>query len=991
MQTRNLRISTQLTIAILITLTLVSALGILAWQHSNRLWQTSHNLYNHSLEVRRAVGGLRADILIIHRAMKDILLTWDVGEQEQLLLEIAFIESDVERRFDRLDRTYTGDPADVDSARSLFEAWKQIRNGTLSLMHAGRHAEAVRRTFRDGVGGAQAERLYTALERISNFSERRSDMYYADARQRRDRLLVQLAGAVGIILILTSIVGYFLLRGISLPLSNLTSAAQRFSQGDYTTRSDYASRNEFGRLSAAFNTMAARLQEEMRIRDNSRHVKNAIITEEGLQTFSKALLTSLVKRTQSVFAAMYMKREQNDSFHLLAELGMSGATPPVFSLSRREGILGLPYETREVTRITDIPDDAFFMHSTPTGALRPREIIVIPVVSGETVLAMITLGSLNTFPSADLRLFDDIALFLGTRFSNILGNERIKEYAGKMEIQNRELEAQANELVRQADELSEQNIELAMQKQELSKANSMKSAFLSNMSHELRTPLNSVIALAGVLNRRLEGNIADQERGYIEIIERNGRHLLALINDILDLSRIEAGREDIVMAPTRVRDLVHEVGEMLLPQAQQKGLDLAIDSMHGLPDILSDAGKCRQILINIIGNAIKFTERGSVRVSADKGEKHIRISVTDTGIGIAPEHIDHIFEEFRQVEDGVARRHDGTGLGLAIARRYAEMLCGSIDVNSETGIGSTFVLTLPLQATRVTASKPHTMQRTTPALEGAGSPPRILVVEDSEAARLQLRDILEPVGYEVTFAENGAEAIARINESVPSAVILDLMMPEIDGFEVLRVIRSEERSKHVPVLILTALHVSREELAFLEGNNIHQFIQKGDVNKQELLKAVAAMVLPTEAPTAVADATAPYRHGNRPTVLVIEDNPDNLVTIRAILSEYCEVIEATSGPEGLERAVERIPDLILCDISLPGLDGFRVLEALRDNPRLSTIPVAALTARAMKSDMQEILARGFDAYLPKPVDARLLFHIIHNFVYGENTPDNTGH
>jgi CheY-like chemotaxis protein len=237
-----------------------------------------------------------------------------------------------------------------------------------------------------------------------------------------------------------------------------------------------------------------------------------------------------------------------------------------------------------------------------------------------------------------------------------------------------------------------------------------------------------------------------------------------------------------------------------------------------------------------------------------------------------------------------------------------------------------------------------------------------LLVEDNEPAIIQLTDILYAEGYRVQVARNGKEALAQIEQTLPAAMILDLMMPEVDGFHVLKAIRSAERTAHLPVLILTAKFVTTQELSFLTENNIQQLIQKGDINKAGLLAAVARMVAPRRRPA----------RSGKPVVLVVEDNPDNLATARALLEESYHVIEAQDGRAGVEQARTHQPDLILMDIALPVLDGIKALQEIRQDEILRHIPVIAVTASAMKGDRGTILAHGFDGYISKPIDAELL-------------------
>ncbi|MEI8313503.1 MAG: response regulator, partial [Verrucomicrobiota bacterium] len=261
----------------------------------------------------------------------------------------------------------------------------------------------------------------------------------------------------------------------------------------------------------------------------------------------------------------------------------------------------------------------------------------------------------------------------------------------------------------------------------------------------------------------------------------------------------------------------------------------------------------------------------------------------------------------------------------------------------------------------------------------------ILLVEDNDPAIIQLRYILEAEGYRVRVARNGQEALAQVEQALPAAMILDLMMPQMDGFQVLTTIRAAERTAHLPVIILTAKHVTREELSALKANHVHQLIQKGDINKRELLAAVAKMLAP---PPAEKLPVPPRRrrspsHSGKPVVLVVEDNPDNLRTVKALLGDRYRIVEAEDGIAGFECAQTFRPDLILTDIALPGLDGIQALQKIRQDETLRHIPVIAVTASAMKGDREEILAHGFDGYLSKPLDHEALLNMVREFLEQE--------
>ncbi len=425
--------------------------------------------------------------------------------------------------------------------------------------------------------------------------------------------------------------------------------------------------------------------------------------------------------------------------------------------------------------------------------------------------------------------------------------------------------------------------------------------------------------------------------------------------------------------------------ELIYPQAAQKNISLRYNEERDLPPIKSDYIKCRHILQNVVANAVKFTETGGVEVSAEEKDDTIRITVSDTGIGIAQEHLPLIFEEFRQGDGSNSRRYGGTGLGLAIAKKYTEMLGGKIEVKSKRGEGSHFTIILPLYFAAspekvepyISLSSPNNFSSPTEYDHSKN----ILLVEDSETVIIQMKDILTQEGYNTLVAHNGNEALRQIEQQVPDAMILDLMMPDVDGFEVLKRIREQEKTSHLPVIILTAKYVTKAELAFLKHNGIHQLIQKGDINKEQLLNTIGQMMLPKTSSDNIA-VEKPKRNSRSgaPVVLVVEDNPDNMITIKALLDERCQIIEATDGLSGVEMARKHLPHLVLMDIALPGMNGIEALNEIRRDELLKDIPVVAVSASAMKGDREDFIALGFDAYVSKPIDNNLFKKTIDEYL-----------
>jgi len=861
-----------------------------------------------------------------------------------------------------------------------FNEWNVIRDETVRLLQSGKKAEAIARTQAGGQGKVRAKKVVAHLLKIDEFAQAKGDELYLAETVQKQSLNRQLIIIVCIILLFSMIVSWYLLRGIRQPLKQLTMAAKQFSQGKMDARSDYISANEFGTLTTSFNLMAHTVKTQMHISEQTAQLAGVMLRETEARSFCRELLKMLVDHTGSQIAAIYLLNQEKTEFEHFESIGLGRGGRESFSALQLEGEFGAALATGRMHRISDIPEDTRFTFATVSGEFKPQEIITLPLHSDHSVPAVLSLASIHNYDSSIIRLLEDILPMVAARMSGILAFRKIQDLAAQLEHQNSELEAQRENLAIQANELSHQNSELEIQKQQMEEANRLKSAFLSNMSHELRTPLNSVISLSRVLGRRLDGTIPEEEYGYLEVIERNGKNLLMLINDILDLSRIEAGREEISLSQFSIHRLVAEIVAMLETQAKEK--DIVIQNLvaEDMPLIISDADKCLHILQNLISNAVKFINDGKIEISAQLVDTELHITVQDTGIGIAADQLPHIFGEFRQADDSTSRKFGGTGLGLSIAQKYAAHLKGHIDVESILGQGSTFTLRLPVKLSqtgdesrvKTTAGEKFTATSAS-ELAVVGHGQTILLVEDSEPAIIQVTDIVSRHGYRVLVARNGHEALEHIEKSPPEAMILDLMMPEMDGFELLGKIRNTKLASLLPVLILTAKHVTKEELSFLKGNNIHQLIQKGDVNRNDLLAAIGRMVAKT--PKLI---NTPVRNrvrkvtANPPVILVVEDNRDNMFTMRALLKDSYTLIEAMDGRAGVLEAKKNIPDLILMDIALPVLDGIAALAEIRQEKELRHIPVVAVTASVMKGDREDILAHGFDDYISKPIDEDLL-------------------
>ncbi len=987
MKIKDLSIGTQLKLGFSIVIFLIVILGVFTWIQNDELALQTQYMYKHPLKVQRALGELKADVLIVHRGMKDLFLTGNDEEFSSVIQGIEQAKADVSKKLDILYGAYLGPKSDIDSIYYNFIVWNTMRDETIRLFRNGQVEMAASRTKSStGIAGKQAEKIFVYIQKVNDFANNKATQFYNEAVKTKEHLRTMAFIIIFLSIVMAFIIISVLLFNIKRPLSELDSVIRQIMQGKTSIRIRYTSKNIFGALASGFNSMADTIESDLNLKSSAANLADVMLREDDAHQFCHKLLGSLLQQTDSQMGAVYFLNEENNHFYNFESIGMGAESCKDFSVIEFEGQMGLAISSKQMQYISNIPDDTPFKFYAANGQFNPREIITIPIISGNKTIAVISLMSIKKFTDHSLTLLQNIAPMLNARVNGILVHHKIILFSKELEEKNQKLDMQKKELSVQADELQEQNTELEFQKKQLDEASRLKTNFLSNMSHELRTPLNSVIALSGVLNRRLKNKIAEEEYSYLDVIERNGKHLLSLINDILDISRIEAGREEIEISRFNANQLIADIVEMIQPQAKQKKIKLV--HLDGNAEILisSDVTKCRHILQNLISNAVKFTDEGKVEVCATQKNNEIEIVVKDTGIGIDEAHLPHIFDEFRQADSSTSRRFGGTGLGLAIVKKLSKLLGGHVLVKSIPGKGSVFTLILPLAVSSeneiISVEVRKENRRNVQRMSENVSERTILLVEDSEPAIIQMKDILDEVGYRVMVAQNGSEAFEFIKHEIPDAIILDLMMPGIDGFEVLQSIRENPRTLNVPILILTAKHITKEELSFLKRNHIYQLIQKGDVNLNELKETVSSMIFPATEEIPEIKPALPELEGKQ-TILIVEDNPDNMLTVKAILGDKFNIFEAYNGKEGVEMAQKHVPHIILMDIELPEMDGIQAFKTIRGNRNLEHIPVIALTASAMTSERETILAHGFDVYLAKPINEELFFNTINQVLYGK--------
>jgi signal transduction histidine kinase/CHASE3 domain sensor protein/DNA-binding response OmpR family regulator len=848
-------------------------------------------------------------------------------------------------------------------------------------------------------------------------------------------------------------------------LAIVRDIASKVSSGDYKVRLGDEGKDILGNLATTINKMAESLDysftvisEKEWLQAGETGLTKSMLGEMDLQHLSQNILDYLINFTNSNVGAFYINRD-DDEMEMISSYALEGDYKKI--IKKNEGLPGQAAVDKKVHVLTRLKKSQFNI-SFASGSLTPESIVAIPIVHENGLKAVVELGKLGDFTKNEIAFFNSISYQTGVvihvtqnrrRLQELLEetqsqseelqiqhselesiNEALKAKSQRLQVSEEELRVQQEELMQTNTELEERttmleeknqmieerNEEIQQKARELEISARYKSEFLANMSHELRTPLNSILLLARLMVDNKRQNLDEEQIEYARVIEKSGQGLLSLIDEILDLSKIEAGKMFMDYQKVSVKEITNDINALFAPVARQKKIAFNVDVSDDIPvQIETDKMRVEQILKNLISNAIKFTSEGKVDlIVRSHDDKNLAFSVKDTGIGIPPEKQGLIFDAFQQADGSTRRQYGGTGLGLSISKELAKLLGGNITLNSEPGKGSEFHLVIPVnkqampdrsgyedeqvfpQKPKITGgerevliTEDDTSAKMTQVLHRIESvltkdPKKVLIVEENRIHARALFYFLENFNIITEIKSGVDESVHALLQKDVNCIIMDTNDENLQLYESLEKIKGTPGLESLPIIIFTGKSLSKMEEGRMK-QYADSIIIKTAHSYQRILDEVS-LFLHLSQGRINADR---QRDLGRLTevlkdkkVMIADDDVRNIFSLSKVLESVgMNVVSAVDGKEALEQLKKNTDiDIVLMDMMMPEMDGYDAMRAIRSMPGMSKLPIIAVTAKAMAEDRQKCISAGASDYITKPVDKDQLMSLLRVWLYDRN-------
>jgi signal transduction histidine kinase/CheY-like chemotaxis protein/HAMP domain-containing protein len=911
--------------------------------------------YRHLARQNNALGRVQANMVEIRLHAKEYLLS---GSDESVRL--------LRERADKL-RPLIAEARALFDDREAFEVLTNVENDSRAYVNAflkivelsggpakgGGEASSASTSERDHLVHDVLDHLGPTID-ASIESMKISNLARQDALGPRASADVARSATTAVAISLFAVVigaaaAFVITAAISRPITAMTRAMRSLASGDLAVdipARDH--RDEIGAMAKAvhvFKEALHRLEEQRLQRAEVTGISTALQLAESPEAFGKALLDRLVPALGEGLGLLYIRDAASARFQVAGSYACDSENALKRCFLPGEGLPGQCVASGRTIVVTDFPDDSHIIGSGLTAG-RPNLVACVPVSTQEGVLGVIEIARFGEFTELQREFLELVTPVVGLNLGLLVRNLKTTDLLEQTRVQAEELRAQTEELQASEDELRLQQEELqaanealeektrSLEQQaaeleaarsdadlraaELALSSQYKSQFLASMSHELRTPLNSILLLANALIEDQKVTLNQEQLESATMIAESGNHLLSLINNILDLSKIEAGKLEMTPENFHLDEALAYVERVFAAEASKKSILLSVNIAPSAPvTLFADRQRFTQVMINLVGNAVKFTDQGEVRISAERRDNGLCFSIHDTGIGIAADRIDHIFGAFQQLDGATSRRYGGTGLGLAICKSLVELMGGRIEVTSTPSVGSAFSVILPRERVEAFAGA-AAEERPVRALARAADPANIeiLVVAPDPHLQSLLRRLIGSLGYGFDSVPGGDAALAAIARNRPAGILLDVDIP--DGLDVLRRLKAESDSAIIPIFVISSdssVAGSAKTLGAM-GRIIKPVI------RDDIISALTTMI------GGIAAAAAERRR-----VLVVEDNlPDALALEKLFRKDSVDLMVVQTGEEAMHRLTDGRFDAVILDLMLPDMSGFNLLERLCAEP-----------------------------------------------------------
>jgi signal transduction histidine kinase/DNA-binding response OmpR family regulator len=1058
----NISIRKRLISTLIIWMIIIIGFGAISIVKMQRLAKVTQSIYDRPMKISNAASKVDVDILKINTEMRDTILSDNEAQIEKHIEIVNSLEKEIYSNMDIIKSQSSSEEVkslDIEIRKLLYD-WSGARQDIVELIKKGDTREATK--LSQSNTESYAEEIENDLGEINKLQGTiASDLVInADDIEGSEKLMLILSltflGIIAIILFT------LIIRSVTKSFEELKSVISTSTSTGELLECKIHGKNELVDISRHFNTLIQKLRMQFWIKDGQNKLLQEIAGNHSINKLTQKSINSLARLLEAGNGVFYLYNEEENALYLNASFAFTEKEVLHNKYTVGEGIVGQVAQEKKAILLKNIRKEDKII-ATGTIKAVPLNIYAFPVTYEHKLYGVIELSSFEAFTELKQEFLKEISEIIGINLYAAIQNEKIRKLLeesqkSKLEIQitadelkrandileeqrtllqyqteelqknNIELEEQQQLLQQQSAELQQSNAQLEEQQQlleeqsgvlnnqnkeleiskeelirrsnELELTNKYKSEFLANMSHELRTPLNSIILLSKLLINSKKHRLDSEEVEKIGIIYASGNELLRLINDILDLSKVEAGKMNLYITEFNSKDFLEDLKNLFQGMVKEKNIEFIIeDRING--QLIGDRDKISQILRNLISNALKFTEQGSVILKLEKDNENsdgIIFLVEDTGIGIAENKIHMVFEAFQQGDGSISRKYGGTGLGLSISKKLVELMKGKIEVESSIGVGSNFKLKLPnaiknyYESEKVEDLVAITKDKFNKVIETEvlkKNDKFILIVGDNIKLIEYVREINRGMGFGTLVTNKTKEIFRYLKEYEIRGIILGLIVSYENKINILEELRNCKDFSNMPVYIITekeftiadkqkfkkydyAIISKLEDFKIRFKDEVTLFLN--DIRKNNKDNYLLSKI-DKECNLSLKDKN----------ILIVDDDPRNIFILASALESFeAEVIDAENGTEALEKLERYKVDLILMDIMMPIMDGYETIREIRKNRKLKDIPIIALSAKSLKEDREKCIKVGADDYISKPVDYDIFVRLIKIWISKKN-------